>query len=402
MLQKFAFKSKVNLELEHISFVADLAISNCIIYFIFLCCIVIYIVMNFKKIISHPLLGIAPGKFIKLLVANGFRHNFITFVRIFYILSSSLSVGILAAIESALYGRKLADTKIQTDPVFIIGHWRSGTTFLHYMMAEDKRFGYVSNQQVFMPRAMLVARKLTSTLTKLHMEEKRPMDDVALTPNSPQEEEYALLHYGIESYLGSIFPKRMKEYFLKHADLENCTTEEIEYFKKCYYQLVQKITFACGGKQLLLKNPVSTARIKTLLELFPNAKFIYLHRNPYEVYLSTIRLHEKVSELFALQQYNSKDIEGAVPELYKFMMAKYEQDKKLIPAGQLIEISYEELMRNPLATAEKIYSKLELPEFTVAKEAFVEFLKTQREYKPANYQITEETKKQLDDLLCLN
>jgi hypothetical protein len=36
-------------------------------------------------------------------------------------------------------------------------------------------------------------------------------------------------------------------------------------------------------KPLLIKSPVHTARIPLLLRLFPKAKFIYMHRNPYEV-----------------------------------------------------------------------------------------------------------------------
>ncbi len=350
--------------------------------------------MNLKKIISHPLLGMTPARLANLLITNGFRTNFVTMARVIYIFLSSFPVGILVVIEAALYKRRIAKIKIKSDPVFIIGHWRSGTTFLHYMMAEDKRLGYISNRQAFMPRGMLVARKITNMLAKMHMLEKRPMDDVKLTPESPQEEEYALLHYGVGTYLGNIFPRKMRDYFMIYADLEP--------FKEVYYRLVQKITFASSGKQLLLKNPVNTLRIKTLLELFPNAKFIYLKRNPYEVYFSTIRLYEKMTESFTLQKYDPSAIKLIVPELYKFFEEKYAADKKLIPQGQLLEISYEELMTDPLASAQRIYESLKLPEFSVAKESFAAFLKTQREYKPAEYKITEETKKHIDELLCLS
>ena len=58
-------------------------------------------------------------------------------------------------------------------------------------------------------------------------------------------------------------------------------------FKDTFLRLVKVSLANTGGTQYLSKNPPHTGRVRTLLEMFPNAKFIYLKRNPYTVFEST-------------------------------------------------------------------------------------------------------------------
>ena len=57
-------------------------------------------------------------------------------------------------------------------------------------------------------------------------------------------------------------------------------------WKKEYLQTIKYITFKSKGKQLVLKSPPNTERICLLLQMFPQAKFIYIYRNPYHMYYS--------------------------------------------------------------------------------------------------------------------
>ncbi|HBA28952.1 MAG TPA: sulfotransferase, partial [Parabacteroides goldsteinii] len=56
------------------------------------------------------------------------------------------------------------------------------------------------------------------------------------------------------------------------------TEHELKVFKETFLKLVKISLWNTHGSQFLSKNPPHTGRVKTLLEMFPNAKFIYLKR----------------------------------------------------------------------------------------------------------------------------
>src|SRR5665648_1005332 len=102
------------------------------------------------------------------------------------------------------------------------------------------------------------------------------------------------------------------------------------------------------GKRLILKNPANTARIKLLLELYPEAQFIHIYRNPYVVYMSTKHFYNKMVQAFTFQKISDADLEDHILWIYKRMMESYFEEKKLIPKGNLVEIKFENLESEPL------------------------------------------------------
>ena len=58
--------------------------------------------------------------------------------------------------QHLVFGRTIAETKIEHPPVFIIGHWRSGTTYLHQLMVMDKRFAYPNTYDCMAPSHTLL------------------------------------------------------------------------------------------------------------------------------------------------------------------------------------------------------------------------------------------------------
>jgi Sulfotransferase family len=299
--------------------------------------------------------------------------------------------------ENSRQRTKITATELAEQPVFVIGHWRSGTTLLHSLMSLDKRFGYLSNSQALLPNAMFMRNKLLRGIVDFHLMPKRPMDDVSLSPESPQEEEFAMASlFGEGAYLGWYFPDKFASYFEKYALLEGMTPAERASFSANYKWLVQKMTRANGGKPLVLKNPVNTGRVDMLLELFPNAKFVYLQRDCAEVYLSTLRLHTKLIEQFSFQDRLPDDLEDFTVNFYRRIIQKYESDKALIPPGQLVETTYEDLTKRPLDTLQRIYEDLRLPNFEVARPEFARYMEEQkRSYRPAKYQISNQTAEDL-------
>src|SRR5205085_219832 len=79
---------------------------------------------------------------IKLLFRNRFavhpRHWYIAIIITFVSFTNTL----LRLLQDALLGRAIRAAKIKEPPIFILGHWRTGTTLLHELMICDERFGY--------------------------------------------------------------------------------------------------------------------------------------------------------------------------------------------------------------------------------------------------------------------
>ena len=53
----------------------------------------------------------------------------------------------LKPLQDKRYEKLLANQPLEHDPVFILGHWRSGTTFMHNVFSCDKHFGYNTTYQ---------------------------------------------------------------------------------------------------------------------------------------------------------------------------------------------------------------------------------------------------------------
>ena len=131
------------------------------------------------------------------------------------------------------------------------------------------------------------------------------MDNVILGADEPTEEEYCIgtfSPYGY--YTGFVFPRNFDLYsdFLTFDK----KPKDHKKWKKKYYYLVQMLTLGHKGKPLFLKNPTLSYRIRDILEMFPNAKFIFTYRDPYTLYTSMYKFWLKTCEIFSLQEFKEK------------------------------------------------------------------------------------------------
>ncbi|MFW9923106.1 MAG: sulfotransferase [Candidatus Thorarchaeota archaeon] len=292
--------------------------------------------------------------------------------------------------EKIRFNRKIKRTKIEQDPIFLIGHWRSGTTYLHMLLTSDKNNGFASNLQCFMPHIFLGSKKLYSKIVGSAMPEYRRQDNFKLGVNFPSEEDFAVSNMCQYSfYHGLSFPRR-RQFYGRYITFNDVPEKEINHWKKIYYFLLQKLTYANNGKRLVLKNPPNTGRIKFLLEMFPNAKFVHIYRNPYDVYPSTVKLYLNLVPPFFLQKPEVTTPENIILDIYEEMHKKYFTERELIPKGNLIEIRYEDFLADPLSTMEKIYKELSLPNFAEAELNFKEYIDEQQTYKTNTHNLSKE------------
>ena len=143
------------------------------------------------------------------------------------------------------------------------------------------------------------------------------------------------------------------------------------------------------GKQLILKNPAHTARIKILLEMFPNAKFIHIYRNPYDVFLSTWNFFQQGIRPFMLQEVSDKEIEDYISYVYQDIMNSYFKDSKLIPKHNLVEIKYEFFEENSLEELEKLYSNLDLKGYSQTRTNFEKYMNSVKNFKKNKYNLSQ-------------
>ena len=163
--------------------------------------------------------------------------------------------------------------------------------------------------------------------------------------------------------------------------------------------MLQEIAFYNGPERtLLLKNPHNTARIKVLKEMFPNAKFIFIHRNPFEVYQSTEHLYHKTIKSQFLQNVSDEEISECVISCYELVMQQYLELKHLIPKEQLTEISFNELSNKPLSSLERIYQELQIDGFEKIKPIFESYIHDQKNYRKNKFiELPQDLKSKLKD-----
>lgn len=231
---------------------------------------------------GHYLMGCRLDNWLRLLRQNRFAIRRESIPQALLITATALATAPLALAENVVYSRRIRATSLAQDPVFIIGHWRSGTTYLQNIMSRDPQFGWADPvSTTTMPICLLMGRAVKSTVRR-GLKDARPMDNMHYGLDLPMEETFALLTVSDQSIIHMIaFPQEYRRY-LAGAFVEDLPREERAAWERTYDFLLRKLTYICGGKQLLLKSPDNTAHMKELMGMYPDARFINIHRDPYD------------------------------------------------------------------------------------------------------------------------
>lgn len=353
-------------------------------------------ILQFDKLPFNTLVG-ADWKTFKGVTAGReidpeFRKKFVLSKIICRLLSS------LNPIEERRYNKLLADKAIEMDPVFILGHWRSGTTFVHNVFACDQHFGYNTTYQTVFPHLMLWGQGFFKKNMTFLMPDKRPTDNMELKVDLPQEEEFALANMMPCTYYNFWFlPKYTMEYCDKYLLFDTISEEERTLFKETFLKLIKISLYNTHGQQFLSKNPPHTGRIKTLLEMFPNAKFIYLKRNPYTVFESSRSFFTNTIQSLRLQNITDQQIEDNIVTVYRKLFYKFEEEKHLIPSGNLIEIKFEDFESNAFDLTQQIYRQLDIPGFETSRADIENYLAKKKGYKKNQYKYDDRTIKIVEE-----
>jgi omega-hydroxy-beta-dihydromenaquinone-9 sulfotransferase len=293
--------------------------------------------------------------------------------------------------EEKLYGEKIHDIEIQDDPVFIIGHWRSGTTYLHYLMSLDsENFAYPTNHQCFWPTVFLTfneASWLYKLLDKLMGTRTRAIDNMEFAITSPQEEEWMYLPFGGFSYALErlIFPRTGVSDFNEIIRLSRD-----ENTKEVTLKIFKKLTFAYH-KRILSKSPGHFSRLPVLKELFPKSRFLFIVRNPYDVVLSMIHAKKILGNMLSLQKSLQDDV-SSITKFFVFYSNVIKDGMSLFEDHEYSLVRYEDLVKEPLKNIKAIYNTLELKYTDTYHEALRVYVESMKGYERNRFEMTSEVK----------
>ena len=296
---------------------------------------------------------------------------------------------VLRWVQHGLHGRRIAETPVPKQPIFVIGHWRTGTTLLHELLMRDPRFGCPDTFACLLPNHLLLSERFFKTYFNWLMPAKRPMDNMAAGWERPQEDEFALCMMGLPSpYADVAFPNRPAPY-PGSLDLSGLTPGQLANWKRTFRRFVQLLTFR-DPRRLVLKSPPHTARIRVLLELFPDARFVHIVRDPYVVFPSTVNLWKSFGVKHGLQTPRSDErVREKVFGEFRVIYERLEEAKPLIPPGRFHEVRYESLVKDTSGEMRKVYDALELGGFDDYRPRLEEYLRTQAGYETNKYTISD-------------
>lgn len=275
-----------------------------------------------------------------------------------------------------LFFRRYRDVEVG-QIVFIIGNPRSGTTFLHRLLARDEA-NYLSMKtwEIFLAPS-IVARKVVQFVVRMaravgtpiqhrlkrvnrFLQQGNPIHKLAL--NSPEEDDYLFIHNFSSQKVWSIaaIMDEARRYAYFDHEMPEADRERImRYYRLC---LKRHLFFWSGRRDrvYLAKDPNFSPMVDTLLEHFPGARFIYLARNPLDAVPSHISLKEFEWRLLGspLKPYSSRDyVVQAAQHWYTYPLERLAQE----PDDRYVVINFHDMVGNVRETVQEIYDRFDLP-----------------------------------------
>ena len=332
-------------------------------------------------------MGLTP--WLQLVAENRFRFHPARAFMGLIVTNFAVGNSMLRLLQKAIHGRAIERTDIKGPPVFILGHWRSGTTYLHELLSHDERFATPTSYQCFQPNHMLLTEWLVTNLFWWLMPSKRPQDNVKLGWNTPQEDEFALCAMGLPTpYRRMAFPNN-GPVELEYLDMQGLSAADLQRWQEGVMWFVKLITYHTG-KRVLLKSPPHTGRLGVLAEMFPGAKFIHLTRDPYSLFPSTMKLWKALHYAQGFQMTEGNDLEEYVFTCLERMYDGFRSQREAVDDTDIVELGYEGLIGDPVGQLHRVYEALDLGGFEEVRPKLSDYASSKQSYEANRYQMEDD------------
>ena len=325
--------------------------------------------------------GMTLGEFLGLLRNHHFAIDPAYWPRAMFMMGTALINSYLRGHEDRVFGSQVKDVEIK-QPLFILGHWRSGTTHLQNLLAVDKQFAHPNVYQALNPHTFLSTERFARLLSFIPPK-TRIVDNLSFGFETPFEDEFSTVGSLVSPILWWVFP-RWENHYIKYLTFREAPQEEVERWKAALVRFYKKLAWKYD-RPLVLKSPPHTCRIRLLLELFPDARFVHIYRDPYMVFQSTKLQNLRMLRVSRLQQINVEEIDAIVIQRYNEMYDAFFEERELIPDCRYHEVRYEDLERDSVGQVKQIYEKLDLPGFGTVQPSLQRYVDSTTNYRKNKY-----------------
>jgi hypothetical protein len=268
-------------------------------------------------------------------------------------------ISALSYFDDIRYQALSGTVKISKHPIYVLGHWRSGTTLLHNLLCSFKNSAYPTTYQTVFPNNLFFSKALIKRIMHWYLPKRRLVDQAIMHVDNPQEEDFALGNEaGFSFYYWFYFPRDREYIAREYMSLPSENERRNQAFTKSYLRFIKRCMLNTGGDQYIAKNPPNMARIPFLMNLFPESRFVYIDRNPYEVIESTFRFFSGFLKTLQLQDIDDEALWVFVFKNYIHLHQKYLENKQRIPPDHLVEIKYEQLIADPAGIFRDLHQEL--------------------------------------------
>jgi len=347
---------------------------------------------------AYLIAGMRLSRFIKLIMKNGMSIHPKYLVRFLFLLQNGVWASIFHRKEKSIYKELIKKHKLPEDPIIIIGHWRTGSTFLHQLLALDQNLVTSNVFQGSIPDSFLTSRKSYEPIMGKALRGTRPMDQVKLSMDEPLEDEYALFRLCRYSPLEKVIFPGNESYFLNDFPEYLPKGEKLEEWKSALIYFYKKLTIN-NDKTILIKNPFHSLRLDVLNEIFPKARYIHIMRHPHKVVPSTIRMWDIVGTQNAMNTRWIKPEIKEVSEHLNSMVIKIDKDLKKLPNEKYFELKFEDLETDPIDRIKQIYKHFNVEFSEEFEEQMKNFLISVSNYQKNKYSIPEADKLEINNIL---
>lgn len=293
--------------------------------------------------------------------------------------------------EEIAWKRRIRKASVSNPPVFIIGFWRSGTTLLHNLMCQVPGAAYITTYQTVFPNLLGHSWWFKPIIGKF-WPTRRPFDDVKMGMDLPQEEEIALNNLQDVSFYNFLcFPGDFEKFYHKELFMRELDDKLVQRWKHEYLKLIKKAVVHKKGDRFISKSPSNMARISQILEMFPDARFIFLYRDPYKTVESFYRFFHEILPTLQVQNANKGLTRERLTRVYADMIREYYLLKDKIPPQNLLEIKFENFNANKMEGLRQIHEQFGISGFEDSRAFFKNYLKETSDFVSRKYEITSET-----------